>query len=208
MPQRAKRVPPRDSPHGQTLLPSTYVFRHARSFCGSRGHHSSWLARLGIAKIATVHLFFDAAQSLIRHTQPKLGCAWARLALWKGRGEGEGFVRKSKVCGLSDPSPQSSPCFRGEAVKPDAILWQCAGFINVPEMRLIALLLKRPFHTSVCARFRTRGKHRGNSPSETKVQRHEFDRVVVHGIVWVCSDNGQGRATPEKSVCRKTRLIF
>jgi hypothetical protein len=34
------------------------------------------------------------------------------------------------------------------------------------------------------------GKHRGNSPSETKIQRHEFDRVVVHGIFWLRSDDG------------------
>ena len=145
---------------------------------------------IGIAKIATVHLFFDAAQSLIRHTQPKLGCAWARLALWKGRGEGEGFVRKSRVCGLSDPSPQSSPLLQGRGGKPNAVLWQCAGSINVSEMRLIALPLKRPFRTGVCARFRASGKHRGDSPSETKIQRHEFDRVVVHGVVWLRSDDG------------------
>ena len=34
------------------------------------------------------------------------------------------------------------------------------------------------------------GKHRGNSPSEAKIQRHEFDRVVVYGIVWLRSDDG------------------
>src|SRR6476646_4034256 len=52
------------------------------------------------------------------------------------------------------------------------------------------------------------GKHRGNSSSETKIQRHNADRLVVHGANWVRSNHCQRRATSEKSVCRKTRSVF
>src|SRR5882757_5652672 len=107
-------MPPRDFAHGHTPLPTAEVLRHARSFCSSRGHHLSWLARLRIAKIA-------------------------------------------------------------------------------------------PF---VCYVSSLNGKHRGNSSPQTKIQRHEFDCIVVHGANWLRSNDCQRRATSEKSVCRKTRSVF
>src|SRR6476620_11137853 len=63
-------------------------------------------------------------------------------------------------------------------------------------------------HLSVCYVLSLNGKHRGDSPSETKIQRHNADRLVVHGANWVRSNHCQRRATSEKSVCWKTRSVF
>jgi hypothetical protein len=71
--------------------------------------------------------------------------------LERERGEGEGFLRISGVCRVSDPSPQSSPLLQRRGGKTGCGFGSmAAGFIKVPEMVLIALPLKRPFHTGVC----------------------------------------------------------
>ena len=44
--------------------------------------------------------------------------------------------------------------------------------------------------------------------SETKIQRHEFDRVVVHGTSLVRSDDCQRRATPKSPFAGKLDLFF
>ena len=56
--------------------------------------------------------------------------------------------------------------------------------------------------------FGRSGKHRGNSPSETKIQRHEFDRVVVHGIIGLRSDDRQRRTPPKSPFAGKLDLFF
>jgi hypothetical protein len=51
----------------------------------------------------------------------------------------------------SDPSPQSSPLLQGRGGKTGCgFVGMGAGFIKVPGMDLVALLLERPFHTGVC----------------------------------------------------------
>jgi hypothetical protein len=68
----------------------------------------------------------------------------------KGEGEGEGF-RKSRVCEFQTPHLNPLPCFKGEAGKTRCgFVCIGAGFIKVPEMDPIALLLKRPFQIGVC----------------------------------------------------------
>src|SRR4029077_2842863 len=63
-------------------------------------------------------------------------------------------------------------------------------------------------HLFVCYVSSLNGKHRGNSSAETKIQRHNADRLVVHGANWVRSNDCQRGATSEKSICRKTRSVF
>src|SRR4051794_4381973 len=50
MPQRTKCMSPCDSAHRHTPLSAADVFRYARGFCSSHGHHSSWLVKETTAK--------------------------------------------------------------------------------------------------------------------------------------------------------------
>src|ERR1051325_1701247 len=51
-------------------------------------------------------------------------------------------------------------------------------------------------------------KHRRDSPAQAEVQRHKSDRVVVHGIARLHSDDCQGSAAAENAVRREARFIF
>jgi hypothetical protein len=66
------------------------------------------------------------------------------------KGEGEGFIGQQALPSTA-PSPQSSPLLQGRGGKNGCgFVGTSAGFIKVLGMDLIALLLKRPFHTGVC----------------------------------------------------------
>src|ERR1043166_2850756 len=52
------------------------------------------------------------------------------------------------------------------------------------------------------------GKHRGNSSSETKIQRYKPDRLVVHGIIGLRADDRQRRMPTEKRVRWETGFIL
>ena len=67
----------------------------------------------------------------------------------KGEGEGEGFLRKTKVCRFQTPHLNRLSCSRGEAKKQDAVAWARRRFFKVPVMALIAFPLTRPFYTAV-----------------------------------------------------------
>ncbi len=111
------------------------------------------------------------------------------LALGKGEDEGEGLLALWRMRG-SNPSPQSSPLLAGERRrKPHAF-----GVWRQPYTR--------PLHILVCY-ISVNGKHRSNPASQTEIQRHEPDRLVVHRIIGLRSNRGQRRAAAEESVRRK-----
>ena len=163
-------MPPRDSAHGHTPLPTADVFRHARSFCGSCRHQAG--KSLHHASVLTLVIEL-LTKSPVHMSSPRL-------------------VSPQSVC---ESDPHQLSLLQGEA--------ETDGF--VPLYQVPADLCLTVSGLSQCE---TSGKHRGNSPSQTKIQRHEFDRVVVHGTNWVRSNDCQRRATSEKSVCRKTRSVF
>jgi hypothetical protein len=46
------------------------------------------------------------------------------------------------------------------------------------------------------------GKHCGHPFTQTKIQRYEPDRIMVHGVTRLHPNRGKGSAPSEKSVCR------
>jgi DNA repair protein RecO (recombination protein O) len=52
------------------------------------------------------------------------------------------------------------------------------------------------------------GKHRGNSSSQTQIQRHQSDRFLVYGIIRLRSNCCQGRASSRNPFAGKLDLFF
>jgi hypothetical protein len=76
-------------------------------------------------------------------------CAWVASPFPKGEGEGEGF-RISRVREFQTLTSILS-LLQGRGRKTGCgFVSMGAGFIKVPGMDLVALPLKRPFHTGVC----------------------------------------------------------
>ena len=52
------------------------------------------------------------------------------------------------------------------------------------------------------------GKHRCHSATQTKIQQHQSNRILVHGVAWLHSHNCERRAPREKPVCWKVGFIL
>src|SRR2546423_14492060 len=60
----------------------------------------------------------------------------------------------------------------------------------------------------ICDHVSTHGKYDRHLAAETKTERHESHRFVVHRVVRLYPDRGQGCPAPEKSFCRKAGSVF